>query len=53
MKKKQQYYAKSGGLTGVPAVIVNGRFKIDATGLDRNNFEQDYNNLVKHLLTLK
>jgi thiol:disulfide interchange protein DsbA len=53
MKKKQQYYAKSGGLTGVPAVIINGRFKIENKGLDKNNFEQDYKNLVKYLLTLK
>jgi thiol:disulfide interchange protein DsbA len=52
MKKKQDYYAKSGGLTGVPAVIVNGRYKIDNAGLDKENFEADYNNLVKHLLTL-
>lgn len=52
MKKKQTYYAKSGGLTGVPAVIVNGRYKIENAGLDKNNFEADYNNLVKYLLTL-
>jgi len=52
MKKKQDYYAKSGGLTGVPAVIVNGRYKIENKALDKNNLEQDYNNLVKYLLTL-
>ncbi|WP_158077083.1 hypothetical protein [Cognaticolwellia aestuarii] len=52
MKKKQQYYAKSGGSTGVPAVIVNGRYKIETKGLDKNNFEQDYNNLVKYFLAL-
>lgn len=52
MKKKQDYYAKSGGLTAVPAVIVNGRYRIEAKGLDKNNFEQDYNNLVKYLLAL-
>ena len=53
MTKKQDYYAKSGGLTGVPAVIVNGRYKIENKGLDKDNFEADYNNLVKYLLTLK
>ncbi|NQZ22502.1 MAG: thiol:disulfide interchange protein DsbA/DsbL [Colwellia sp.] len=53
MKKKQDYYSKSGGLTGVPAVIVNGRYKIEAKELDQNDFEKDYNNLVKYLLTLK
>jgi len=52
MKKKQDYYSRSRGLTAVPAVIVNGRYKIERTALDKNNFEQDYNNLVKHLLTL-
>ncbi|MBA6234401.1 MULTISPECIES: thiol:disulfide interchange protein DsbA/DsbL [unclassified Colwellia] len=52
MKKKQDYYAKSGGLTGVPTVIVNGRYKIDNASLDKKNLEADYNNLVKYLLTL-
>lgn len=53
MKKQQDYFAKKGALTGVPAVIVNGKYRVDARGLDRNNFEQDYINLVNHLLTLK
>jgi len=53
MKKKQDYYSKNGGITGVPSVIVNGRYKIEAKELDKNNFEQDYNNLVKYLLALK
>lgn len=52
MKKKQDYYSKSKGLTAVPAVIVNGRYKIENKALDQNNFEQDYNKLVKYLLTL-
>ncbi|MFB0981985.1 MAG: thiol:disulfide interchange protein DsbA/DsbL [Alteromonadaceae bacterium] len=53
MKKKQDYYAKIGGLTAVPAVIVNGRFRIENKVLDKDNFEEDYNNLVKYLLGLK
>lgn len=53
MKKQQTHFAKKGALTGVPAVIVNGKYRVDAQGLDRNNFEQDYINLVNHLLTLK
>jgi thiol:disulfide interchange protein DsbA len=53
MKKKQDYYAKIGGLTAVPAVIVNGRFRIENKVLDKDNFEEDYNNLVKYLLALK
>lgn len=52
MQKKQNYYAKSRGLTAVPAVIVNGRYRIENKELDKENFEQDYNNLVKYLLAL-
>tara|TARA_R110001583_G_scaffold134195_2_gene285849 strand:- start:732 stop:1364 length:633 start_codon:yes stop_codon:yes gene_type:complete len=53
MKKQQDYFAKKGALKGVPAVIVNGKYRVDAQGLDKNNFQQDYIDLVKHLLTLK
>ena len=53
MKKQQDYFASKGALKGVPAVIVNGKYRVDAQGLDRNNFEQDYINLVNYLLTLK
>ena len=53
MKKKQNYYSKNRGLTAVPAVIVNGRYRIENLAIDKNNFEEDYNNLVKHLLALK
>jgi len=52
MKKKQNYYANNRGLTAVPAVIVNGRYKIENKALDSENFEEDYNNLVKYLLEL-
>jgi thiol:disulfide interchange protein DsbA len=53
MKKQQDNFSSKGALTGVPAVIVNGKFRVEAQGLDRNNFEQDYINLVNYLLTLK
>jgi thiol:disulfide interchange protein DsbA len=53
MKKKQNFYSKNGGLTAVPAVIVNGRYKIENAAIDKDNFEEDYNNLVKYLLALK
>jgi len=52
MKKHQDYFAKKGALTGVPTVIVNGMYRINNQELDRNNFEQDYNKLIKHLLSL-
>ncbi len=53
MKKQQDYFSKKGALTGVPTVIVNGKYRVDVKGLDKSNFEQDYLNLVTHLLTLK
>ncbi|MCW8832072.1 MAG: thiol:disulfide interchange protein DsbA/DsbL [Colwellia sp.] len=53
MKKHQETMAKKRAITGVPAVIVNGKYRINAQELDKNNFEQDYQNLVAYLLTLK
>jgi len=53
MKKHQDTMSKKGALTGVPTIIVNGKYRINTQALDKNNFEQDYQNLIKHLLTLK
>lgn len=53
MKKQQNYFANKGALTGVPAVIVNGKYRVEARALDNKNFEQDYINLVNYLVTLK
>jgi len=53
MKKQQEYFVQKRALTGVPTVIVNGKYRVDAKGLDKSNFEQDYINLVNYLLTLK
>jgi thiol:disulfide interchange protein DsbA len=53
MKKHQDTMSKKGALTGVPTIIVNGKYRINTQALDRNNFEQDYQSLIKHLLTLK
>jgi len=52
MKKNQEDLTKKRALSGVPALFVNGKYRINNDKLDRNNFEQDYNNLVKYLLTL-
>jgi thiol:disulfide interchange protein DsbA len=52
MKKYQENMTAKRALTGVPTIIVNGKYKIDPAKLDRNNFEQDYQNLVKYLLEL-
>lgn len=52
LKKYQDTMAEKRVLTGVPTIIVNGKYKIDPSKLDANNFEQDYQNLVKYLLEL-
>jgi len=53
MKKNQDVMSKKRAITGVPAVIVNGKYRINPQELDKNNFEQDYQNLITYLLTLK
>jgi len=52
MKSNQDILATSGDLKSVPSVVVNGKYMIDVHGLNKDNIEQDYNNLVKYLLTL-
>jgi len=53
MKKNQETMTQKRAITGVPAVIINGKYRINAQELDKNNFEQDYQSLVAYLLTLK
>jgi len=53
MKKNQDYFANKGALTGVPTIIVNGKYRINNQELDRNNFEEDYQKLTNYLLALK
>jgi len=53
MKKNQNVMTKNGALKSVPTVIVNGMYRINISELDKNNFEADYQNLIKYLLTLK
>jgi len=52
LKKNQDELSRKGGITGVPAVIINGKYRINNNQLDKNNFEQDYHKLVKYLLAL-
>ncbi|NMP30556.1 thiol:disulfide interchange protein DsbA/DsbL [Thalassotalea sp. M1531] len=52
MKKYQDNLVKKRALTGVPSVVVNGKYRINTDKLDRDNFEQDYINLVKYLTEL-
>lgn len=53
MKKHQNTMSQKRALTGVPAVIINGKYRINTQELDKNDFEKDYQNLVAYLLTLK
>jgi thiol:disulfide interchange protein DsbA len=53
MKKNQDIMSQKRAVTGVPAVIVNGKYRINTQELDKDNFEQDYKNLIAYLLTLK
>ncbi|KGJ95977.1 thiol:disulfide interchange protein DsbA/DsbL [Thalassotalea sp. ND16A] len=53
MKKFQDEMTRKGAITGVPTIIVNGKYKVEAGGLDKKDFLNDYKNLVLHLLTLK
>ncbi len=52
MINHQNVLSKSGGITAVPAVIVNGKYRLIEADLDKENFVQDYNNLIKYLLKL-
>lgn len=52
LKKKQDDMSAKGAIKGVPAVFVNGKYRINNAELDKKNFEQDYQNLVKYLLEL-
>lgn len=49
MKKLQENLSRGNKLGGIPAVIVNGKYKLDRNKL-RNM--DDYNNLIRYLLTL-
>ncbi|MEW6990581.1 thiol:disulfide interchange protein DsbA/DsbL [Colwelliaceae bacterium 6441] len=60
MKSNQDILAKSGDLKSVPTVIVNGKYRVigpthdhsHKQGSNEENTKQEYNNLVKYLLTL-
>ncbi|MGB1263186.1 MAG: thiol:disulfide interchange protein DsbA/DsbL [Cognaticolwellia sp.] len=51
-KKIQDQLSNSRQLTGVPTMVVNGKYVIDSKSLDRNNFFVEYNELVSYLFTL-
>jgi len=53
MKKHQDAMSKIRALTGVPTVIVNGKYRINSGALDKKNPIEDYQNLISYLLTIK
>lgn len=53
MKKHQETLSKSGALSSVPTVVVNGKYKVNTQSLDTDNFVKEYTQLVNYLLTLK
>ncbi|WP_206483060.1 thiol:disulfide interchange protein DsbA/DsbL [Thalassotalea sp. G2M2-11] len=52
MKTNQDTLSRSGDLKSVPSVVVNGKYMIHTHDLDKENFVEDYINLVKYLLAL-
>lgn len=53
MHEYQNTLASKGELKSVPSVVVNGKYMIDVKHLDKDNFQEDYNNLIKFLLELE
>ncbi|GHF02823.1 thiol:disulfide interchange protein DsbA/DsbL [Thalassotalea profundi] len=51
-KKLQDVLSKSRYLTSVPTFVVNGKYVINNSSLDRDNFFKEFNQLIAHLLTL-
>ena len=51
-KKIQDSLSERRYLTGVPTMVVNGKYLINSKALDRDNFFGEYNELVSYLFTL-
>lgn len=52
LKKNQDNLSAKGAIKGVPTIFINGKYRINFAELDKNNFEQDFHNLVKYLTNL-
>lgn len=50
MKKEQTELSDRRILTGVPMLLVNGKYRINLAELDKKNVEQDLQNLIAFLL---
>ncbi len=53
MKKFQDAMTKNGALKGVPAIIVNNKYRVNPQELDKKDFLGDYKKLVHYLVNLK
>ncbi|WP_199609927.1 thiol:disulfide interchange protein DsbA/DsbL [Flocculibacter collagenilyticus] len=49
MKKAQEALSRKHVLTGVPALIVNDKYKINLSRIDGNNFEGELSELIQYL----
>ena len=50
MKTQQDYWSQKNVLTGVPTIIVNGRYRINNQAITPEKFEEEFNALVDYLL---
>lgn len=53
MKEQQTYWTEKNVLTGVPMLMVNGKYKIKFDGLDPEQFDKQLAELVSYLATQK
>jgi thiol:disulfide interchange protein DsbA len=53
MKEQQTYWTEQKVLTGVPTVLVNGKYKLKFNNLDPENFDAELKQLVSYLLAKK
>ncbi|MCC5452373.1 thiol:disulfide interchange protein DsbA/DsbL [Rheinheimera sp. UJ51] len=50
MAREQEQLSESRVLTGVPMLVVNGKYKINNQNLDQRNLQTDMQNLIEFLL---
>ncbi|MFQ3192598.1 MAG: thiol:disulfide interchange protein DsbA [Paraglaciecola sp.] len=53
MQALQNYFTAKKGITSVPTVIINGKYRINHSSLNRDHFAEEYLALVLYLLDLK
>lgn len=53
MKEQQMFWVANKALTGVPTIIVNGKYKLKYDKLNQENFEVELQQLVSYLLAKK